>query len=35
MMKDQQRQAAAATLAAAIISQPQPQQYVVPMPHLY
>jgi hypothetical protein len=35
MMKDQQRQANNAALAAAIISRPQPTPYVLPMPHGY
>jgi hypothetical protein len=33
MAKDQQRQANAAALAGVILSRPQPQPYVLPMPH--
>ena len=32
LTKDQQRQQAAAALAGAILSRPQPQPYVLPMP---
>jgi hypothetical protein len=32
MAKDQQRQQATAALAGAILSRPQPQPYVLPMP---
>lgn len=35
MANDQQRQANNAALAAAILSRPQPQPYVLPMPHNY
>lgn len=33
MAKDQQRQSNDAMLAGMILSRPQPQPYVVPMPH--
>jgi outer membrane biogenesis lipoprotein LolB len=35
MAKDQQRQANNAALAGAILSRPQPQPYVLPMPRSY
>ena len=35
MMKDQQRQANNAALAAAILSRPTPTPNVLPMPHAY
>jgi hypothetical protein len=35
MLKDQQRQANNAALAAAILNQPRPQPYELPMPQRY
>jgi hypothetical protein len=35
MAKDQQRQANNAALAGVILSRPQPQPYVLPMPQQY